>query len=683
MQESNPNFNGFMLNPKISIIVPTWNTPKNFLIEMIESVLKQTYNNWELCIADGASGKDTVEVLKSYAKLDSRIKVKLLSENKGISGNSNEAIFIAKGDYIALLDHDDTLPSCALYEVVKAINQFPDADFLYSDEDKISEDGEKLFDQHFKPDFSPNMLRSHNYICHLSVIKKSLLDKVGYFREGFEGSGDYDLILRCTEQAKRIVHIPKVLYHWRSTQESTSRNSNAKLYAFESAKKALREHLKRVGLKGDVYDAEVLGYYRIKYEILDKPKISIIIPNKDHKDDLEKCINSILKSTYKNYEIIVIENNSTERSIFDYYEYLKKTYLFVKIVIWDKSFHFSAMNNFAATFAEGDILLFLNNDIEIINEDWIEEMLMFIQRDDVGVVGAKLYYPDKTIQHAGIIIGINNIAEHAFKYFPQDANGYFMRLKIAHNLSAVTGALLMTKKAIFNEVGGFDEGYPVAFNDIDYCLKVRQKNYLVVFTPYTKAYHFESKSRGYETTKEKIARFNIEAQRFRTKWKDILSTGDPYYNPNLTLTKTDFSLADNEYIKEDEKYVRDGIFHLRNCFIDKAKQLFQLAVEKNPFNTNAIFCLGAFDLQEENYKEAIEKFNFLIKNNLIKHNVNLACVYNNLGIALIKTGQKEDGIDLIKKAFDLNNYYRDAMDNLEKLNQNQNDFKITRKLIIV
>jgi len=682
MQESNTADNQFKMSPKISIIVPTWNTPENFLTEMIQSVLNQTYPNWELCVADGASNNNTKEVLKKYAQSDNRIKVKFLNKNKGIAGNSNEAIMISTGDYVALLDHDDVLTSDALYEVVRSINQYSDADFLYSDEDKISEDSKKFFDPHFKPDFSPDMLRSYNYICHLCVIKKNLLDKVGYFREGFEGSQDYDLFLRCTEQARRIVHIPKILYHWRSTQESVSRNSNAKPYAFESAKKALKEHLQRLNLKGDVFHAETLGCYRIKYEIFNFPKVSIIIPNKDHKDDLEKCVNSILKSIYKNYEIIIVENNSVEKSIFDYYDYLKNTYSFINILEWNKPFNYAAINNFAVKCAKGDVLLFLNNDIEIINEDWIEEMLMYIQRNDVGVVGAKLYYPDNTIQHAGVIIGINKTAEHAFKYFPYDANGYYMRLKIVHNLSAVTGALLMTKKSIFNEVSGFDEEYAVAFNDIDYCLKVRQKQYLVVFTPYAKAYHFESKSRGYEYTPESFARFNKEAERFKSKWHSILTEGDPYYNPNLTLRKTDFSIVNNEDVKEDEKYSMDGIFHLRNCLIDKAKESFKLALEKNPLNIDALFCLGAFALKEENYIEAIDKFNFLIKNNLITHDINLACVYNNLGIALIKTNRKEEGYGLIKKAHNLNNYYRDAIENLEKINNNQDDFKITRKLIV-
>ncbi|OSS41185.1 Glycosyl transferase, group 2 family protein [Desulfurella amilsii] len=682
MQENKAVGNQFKIKPKVSILVPTWNTLENFLTEMTQSVLNQTYANWELCIADGASNNNTKEVLKKYAQSDNRIKVKFLSENKGIAGNSNEAIIMSTGDYIVLLDHDDVLSCDALYEVVRIINQFSDADFLYSDEDKISEDGKKLYDQHFKPDFSPDMLRSYNYISHLCVIKKDLLDKVGYFREGFEGSQDYDLILRCTEQAKRIVHIPKILYHWRSTQESTSRNSNAKPYAFESAKKALREHLERIGLKGEIVDTDVLGFYRIYYEISSLPKVSIIIPNKDHKNDLEKCINSILKSTYKNYEIIIVENNSTEKSIFNYYDYLKATYSFINILEWEKPFNYAGINNFAAKFAKGDVLLFLNNDIEIINKDWLEEMLMFIQRDDVGIVGAKLYYPDNTIQHAGVIIGINKIAEHAFRYFPYNANGYFMRLKIVHNLSAVTGALLMTKKTIFNEVGGFDEGYTVAFNDIDYCLKVRQKKYLVVFTPHAKAYHFESKSLGYKNIPERFVRFNIEAEKFKSKWHSMLAEGDPYYNPNLTLRKTDFSIANSEDIKEVEKYSIDGIFYLRNGLIDKAKGLFQLALEKNLFNVDAVFCLGAFALEEKNYAGAIEKFNFLIKNNLIKHDVNLACVYNNLGTAFIKTGRKEDGVELIKKAYNLNNYYRDATENLEKINHNQDNFKITMKLIV-
>jgi Predicted glycosyltransferases len=534
----------FKYEPKISIVVPVWNTPKRFLVDMIESVLSQTYSNWELCIADGASKEKHVkEILDSYAKKDNRIKLKYLTENKGIAGNSNEALSLATGEYVALLDHDDTLAPFALFEIVKAINENTTTDFIYSDEDKISEDGTKRLDPHFKPDWSPDTLRSHNYITHLSVVKKELLNEVGWFREGYDGSQDYDLILRCTEKANKIVHIPKILYHWRMHDNSTAQNPNSKLYAFDAAKKALQDHLDRVGLKGKVRDGVSLGSYKIDYDISYHHKVSIIIPNKDHKEDLEKCITSIInKSTYKNYEIIIVENNSKEKKTFEYYEYLQNKYNSIVLLEWKDKFNYSAVNNFASKYANGDILLFLNNDTEVINENWIEEMLIYAQRKDVGAVGAKLYYPDDTIQHGGVILGMGGIAGHPHRVFPRASFGYFGRLVVVQNLSAVTGACLMMRKSVFNEVEGFDEGYPLAFGDVDICLKVREKGYLVVWTPYAELYHYESKSRGYDDTPEKQERFKKEIELFKKKWGHILEKGDPYYNPNLTLEKWDFSI---------------------------------------------------------------------------------------------------------------------------------------------
>ncbi len=534
----------FHYDPKISIIVPIWNTPKQFLTDMLESVLAQIYSNWELCIADGASTKEHIkEILDNYVKKDSRIKVKYLSENKGIAGNSNEALSLATGDYVALLDHDDLLAPFALFEVVKTINENPDADFIYSDEDKISEDGTKRRDPHFKPDFATDTLRSYNYICHLSVIKKSLLDEVGWFKEGFDGSQDYELILRATEKAKKIVRIPKILYHQRMHENSTDKNPNSKLYAYESAKRTLKDHLDRMGLKGQVRDGLFAGSYKIDYAIDYNYKVSIIIPNKDYKEDLERCINSILtKSTYKNYEIIIVENNSTEEEIFKYYERLQNNHDNIFVLEWKNAFNYSAVNNFAAKHAKGEILLFLNNDTEVINENWLEEMIQYAQRKDVGAVGAKLYYHDDTIQHGGIILGIGEVGGHAFRYMNKDSDGYFGRLKIVQNLSAVTGACLMMRKEVFNEIDGFDEGYPLAVSDVDICLKVIEKGYLVVWTPYAELYHHELKTRGYDNTPEKQLRFQKETELFKSKWDKYLEKGDPYYNPNLTLDREDFSI---------------------------------------------------------------------------------------------------------------------------------------------
>ncbi|MDP2755770.1 MAG: glycosyltransferase, partial [Nitrospirota bacterium] len=468
----------FKLNPKISIITPVYNPGGKVFIEMIESVFNQTYDNWELCLANASTEPYIKDIIERYKKTNgNKIKVKHLEQNYGIAKNSNEALSLATGDFVALLDHDDILPPFALYEVVGAVNNNPEADFLCSDEDKISEDGKTRSEPHFKPDWSPDLLRSHNYITHLSVFKKQLIEKIGSFREGFDGSQDYDLILRATEQAKRIIHIPKILYHWRISPNSAAGNVTAKVYAFKSAKRALREHLIRIGLEGKVEDTKLLGFYRVTYNIKDNPKVSIIIPNKDQVFVLRNCINSILKkTTYKNYEIIIVENSSSERQTFEYYKELSEIRN-ISIIHWDNQFNFSAVNNFGAKHATGEILLFLNNDTEVLNNDWMERMLEHGVRKEVGAVGAKLCYPNETIQHAGVVIGMGGIAGHPHLYYPKDAPGYMGKLQVIRNLSAVTGACLMTRKEIFDGVNGFDEGYPLAFNDVDLCLKILEKGY--------------------------------------------------------------------------------------------------------------------------------------------------------------------------------------------------------------
>jgi len=527
----------FNYQPKISIIVPVFNTPRQFLIEMIESVLGQTYPNWELCIVDGGSTEKYIkEILDNYSKMDKRIKVKYLSENKGIVGNSNEALNLATGDYITFLDHDDLLPPFALFEVVKAINENPDVDVIYSDEDKIGLDG-KRFDPYFKPDWNPDLLKSANYITHLFVIKKELLDNIGWFREGFDGSQDYDLILRATEKAKEIVHLPKILYHWRVWGNSSSFSPETKMYAYNAGKKALEEHLKRLSLNGKV---EILkpfyGWYKITYEIKETPLISIIIPNKDNINLLQNCLESIYKkSTYKNFEILIVENNSVEEKTFRFYEEIEKRFKNLKIIYYDKTFNWSAINNYAVNYSRGEVLLFLNNDTEATNGDFLERMVEHLQREEVGIVGAKLYFPDNTIQHAGVIVGLGGVAGHSHKHFPRNHPGYFGRLISIQNLSAVTGACMMVKRRVFEEVGGFSEEFPVTFNDIDFCLKVREKGYLIVWTPYAELYHYESKTRGYDDTPEKQERFKREIERFQKKWKSFLEKCDPYYNPNLSL----------------------------------------------------------------------------------------------------------------------------------------------------
>ena len=533
----------FQIKPKISIIVPIFNTPKQFLIEMIESVINQTYTNWELCLADGTSKETYIrKTLEAYAKKDNRIKVKFLSENKGIAKNSNEALSLATGNFVGLLDNGDTLAPFALFEIVKVINENPDVNFIYSDEDKISRNGKKRFEPHFKPDWSPDTLRSYNYITHFTVIKQELLDEIGWFREGYDGSENYDLILRVAETAKKIIHIPKILYHHRVSQNSVAGDPYAKLYAYKSATKALDDHIKRVDLKGTVEDGLFLSSYKINYTIDTVPMISIIIPNKDHTEDLEKCVKSILhKSTYRNFEIIIVENSSSEERTFKLYDELKKLNN-IKLIEWNNPFNYSAVNNYAVKYSTGEVLLFCNNDTEVINPDWIERMLEHAQRKEVGAVGAKLYYPDNTIQHAGIILGVGNITGHSHKCFPQESNGYFGRLKSVQNLSAVTGACLMIRKNVFEEIEGFDEGFILAFNDIDLCMKLREKGYLIVFTAYSELYHHESKTRGYDNKLEKQKMFRIEIKNFQDKWKHILELGDPYYSPNLTLLREDFSI---------------------------------------------------------------------------------------------------------------------------------------------
>ncbi len=538
----------FSKNIKFSIIVPLYNTPKIFLLEMIESCLEQTYSNWELCLADGSDEEhDYVKKeVKKIQKKDSRVLYKKLEKNLGISENTNAALEMATGEYIALFDHDDLLHPSALYEYMKVICE-KDADFIYCDEDKVSEDGKYYFDPHFKSDFAIDTLRTNNYICHFSVFKKELLQKTGLFRKEFDGSQDHDMILRLVSNTNSIIHIPKILYHWRVNPNSTASDPFAKSYTAESGIKAVKEDLKRHHLNGTVESCSFHpNYYRIRYEIVGNPLVSILIPNKDHKVDLERCISSIIqKTTYTNYEIIVVENSSTEPELFKYYEQLEQ-YSNIKIITYNppkNEFNYSAINNYGIQFTNGEHIIFLNNDIEIISSNWIEEMLMFSQRNDIGAVGAKLYYPNDTIQHAGVIIGMCGLAGHAHRNFPRNSNGYFGRCNIQQNLSAVTAACLMMKKQVFLEIGGFDEeDLKVAFNDVDLCMKVRKAGYLIVWTPFAEAYHYESISRGLEDTEEKQKRFQGEIMAFRKRWKKELEDGDPYYNPNLTLENEHFSL---------------------------------------------------------------------------------------------------------------------------------------------
>ncbi len=534
----------FSKDIKFSILVPLYNTPKDFLLQMINSVTEQTYQNWELCLADGSTAdfEYVGRLCKKLAKKDKRIVYKRLEKNLGISENTNACLDMATGDYIALFDHDDLLDSTALFEYMKVICE-QDADFIYCDEDKFNEFGGKLYDENYKPDFAIDNLRSNNYICHFTVFDKKLIEKAGAFRKEFDGSQDHDLILRLTEQAKNIVHIPKILYHWRVSDASVASDPYAKPYTIKAGREAVAEHLERTGLKGKVESTKIHpNIYRIKYEIIGNPLVSIIIPNYNHVEELSRCIDSIInKSTYKNYEIIIVENNS-DKATFDYYDTLKK-YDNIRVVVYKSKggFNYSAINNFGVKYAKGEHYILLNNDVEIITPEWIEEMLMYSQRDDIGAVGAMLYYPNDTIQHAGVTIGVLTLAGHNFKHSQRGNPGYFGRAGYQQNVSAVTAACLMLSARVYKEVGGLDESFAVAFNDIDFCMRIRKAGYLIAFTPFAELYHYESISRGSDEDDDKRKRFVSEVERFQARWKLELEHGDPYYNPNLTLDREDFS----------------------------------------------------------------------------------------------------------------------------------------------
>ncbi len=541
-KEIEEEMRAFSHQPLISIIMPVYNVEPKWLDLAIKSVKKQWYKNWELCIVDDKStNKKTISYLKSID--NPKIKVKFLEKNLNISGASNEALKLATGEYVALMDNDDEITPDAFYEVVKVINKH-EADFIYSDEDKIEIDG--LFSTpHFKPDFSPDMFLSQNYISHLGVIKRTLFDKVGGFCIGLEGAQDYDLYLKVLEQTQKIIHIPKVLYHWRKVDGSTAMEFNEKSYAQEAGRKALEDAMQRQKQDAKVFNGKNPGTYKIEYVIKNSPLVSLVIPFKDKPELLKMCIESILKkSTYKNFEIIGISNNSEEELTFSQMQRLKKMDSRVHFYEYNIPFNYSKINNYAVNhYAKGEHIVLLNNDIEIITPEWIEALLMHSQREHIGVVGAKLYYPNDTIQHAGVIVGLGGVAGHSHKNFHKKASGYFSRLNIVQNFSAVTAACFMVKKSIFDMVGGLNEReLKVAFNDVDFCLRVYEKGYLNLFTPYCEAYHHESVSRGFEDTPQKQKRFQSEVLYMKERHQGILKNGDPFYNPNLTLEREDFSL---------------------------------------------------------------------------------------------------------------------------------------------
>lgn len=556
---------------KFSILVPLYNTPREFLTAMLDSVVAQTYKNWELCLADGSDiggsiGSDiggsigsggnhsyVGEICREYQKADrernggqGRIIYQKLEKNEGISGNTNRCLALATGEYIGLFDHDDILHPSVLYEYAKAINE-QGADYIYCDETTFkNNDINKMLTMHFKPDYAVDNLRANNYICHFSVFHRHLLDGSELFRTKYDGSQDHDMILRLTDKAKKVVHVPKLMYYWRSHAGSVASGIQAKTYAVDAAKGAVADHLRKHGYTHfKITSTRAFEtIFKISYQIIGNPKISIVIANKDHEPDLRRCISSIMeKSTYDNYEIIIVENNSETPEIKKYYEELKEDER-IKIVTYEGSFNYSAVNNLGVKAAEGEYILLLNNDTQVITVNWMEELLMYAQREDVGAVGAKLYYGDKTIQHAGVVLGLgaHRTAGHSHYMQHRENLGYMGRLCYAQNVSAVTGACLMVSKELFEKAGGLDESFAISLNDVDFCIKLREMGYLNVFTPFAELYHYESVSRGLDDQGEKAARYNEESARFREKWKEVLEKGDPYYNPNFSLDRSDFSL---------------------------------------------------------------------------------------------------------------------------------------------
>ena len=576
----------FTYAPKISVVVPMYNTDEKFFQDLIESLNNQTYANWELCLADGSPKKN--ENLEKYYEKNEKIKYNFLRKNEGISENTNEAIKMATGDYVGFLDHDDILSEEALFQVVKVINQDLKTDFIYTDEDKIDENYER-FEPYFKPDYSPETLECNNYITHFVVVKKEIIEKIGKLNSEFNGAQDFDFVLRATKVANKITHISKVLYHWRVHKNSTAYIADTKNYAFEAGKKVIEADLKREGKSATVeFGQEVPGIYKIKYEVIGNPKVSILIPNKDNIKLLKKCITSILKfTTYENYEINIIENNSEKKETFKYYEELVKNSK-IKILNFNKhtvfdingekslenktlnkgleknnieknienietkenelqkvsEFNYSALINFGVKNVDGEFVLQLNNDTKLITKDWLELFIGYAQNSEIGAVGARLYYEDKTIQHAGIIVGVSGIAGNALVNLPYGKHAYFGREAATRNVLAVTGACLFARRSLYYEVGFMDEKeFKVAFNDVDFCLKLYENGYRNVYNPYIELIHYESKSRGYEISEEKEERFEKEANNFKRKWSKYIKY-DPYYNKNLSRKTVNYDIVE-------------------------------------------------------------------------------------------------------------------------------------------
>ena len=526
----------FSYAPKFSVVVPLYHTPAKFLKDLVRSMMYQSYANWELCLVN-ASPEDVhlTSLLENWAMRDKRIRLIRLEKNLGIAQNTNAGIAASTGEFIAFLDHDDFLEPDALFCYADALNKDKTIDVFYSDEDKTDEYAAHYFYPHFKSDFNIDLLHANNYMCHFLAVRKSLVDTVGGLNEKFDGAQDYDFVLRLTENTKKIYHCPRILYHWRCSNQSTAANQGNKMYAIHAGKAALNAHYKRIGWNARAQEGAVDGWYQTKFTLKEEPLVSILIPNKDHTDDLDVCLNSFFeRADYQNYEFIIIENNSVLPETFAYYEKIEKEHDNVKVVYWEAGFNYSAINNFGFKFAKGDYIMLLNNDVELITPDIFQSMLGFCMRPEVGIVGAKLLYNDHTVQHAGVLVGAGGLADHVFKGIHEDDPGYMGRAISSQDVSAVTAACLLVKRSVYEEVGGLEDEFQVAFNDVDFCLKVRKAGYLIVYDADVKLFHYESKSRGMEDTTERFIRFGNEMMLLNSKW-DILSTFiDPYYNPNFS-----------------------------------------------------------------------------------------------------------------------------------------------------
>ena len=526
----------FSYAPKFSVVVPLYHTPAKFLKDLVRSMMYQSYANWELCLVN-ASPDDVhlTSLLENWAMRDKRIRVIRLEKNLGIAQNTNAGIAASTGEFIAFLDHDDFLEPDALFCYADALNLYQTIDVFICYEDKSVEYAALYFYPHFKSDFNIDLLHANNYMCHFLAVRKSLVDTVGGLNEKFDGAQDYDFVLRLTENTKKIYHCPRILYHWRCSNQSTAANQGNKMYAIHAGKAALNAHYKRIGWNARAQEGAVDGWYQTKFTLKEEPLVSILIPNKDHTDDLDVCLNSFFeRADYQNYEFIIIENNSVLPETFAYYEKIEKEHDNVKVVYWEAGFNYSAINNFGFKFAKGDYIMLLNNDVELITPDIFQSMLGFCMRPEVGIVGAKLLYNDHTVQHAGVLVGAGGLADHVFKGIHEDDPGYMGRAISSQDVSAVTAACLLVKRSVYEEVGGLEDEFQVAFNDVDFCLKVRKAGYLIVYDADVKLFHYESKSRGMEDTTERFIRFGNEMMLLNSKW-DILSTFiDPYYNPNFS-----------------------------------------------------------------------------------------------------------------------------------------------------